>query len=92
MRGTGCISMVEIVRWPDYFYQQVKRACLCEVLHLEESDQIGVPCIFRVVLITRIYIRQWRLSALLGERKRRGFLLKKLQGQNYILSTATCMT
>ena len=25
-------------------------------------------------------------------RKGRGFLLKKLQGQNYILSTTTCMT
>jgi hypothetical protein len=47
----------EIVRWPDYFYQQVKHACLCEVLHLEEPDQIRVTCIFGVVLITRIYSR-----------------------------------
>ena len=93
MCGAGrCISMVEIVGWPDYFYQQVKHARLCEVLHLEEPDQIGVPCIFGVMLITRIYSRQWRLNALLGVRKRRGFLLKKLQGQNYILSTTTCMT
>ena len=49
--------MVEIVRWPDYFYQQVKRACLCEVLHLEEPDQIGVTYIFEVVLVARICSR-----------------------------------
>ena len=61
MRGAGCISMVEIVRWPDYFYQQVKRECLCEVLHLEEPDQICVLCMFvGVKLIMRICrIRDW---------------------------------